>query len=403
MRVFQILERRMLLSGTLATVTLSSEGLLHVSGVDFIDQEPFGSDIIGVASSGNKFRVTLNGKVTTYSKAKVRKLLVDGGRGNDTIEIHKGVDVPTTLRGGDGNDLVSGFYRDTVILSDYQDAVIELPNGGVLKYQWEGEGPQPKINYFAGVIVPSENGELSGVIGLQADIVGVGGVSLGFIYSPHLVLSYTAGSDTIQFSPQGLPIVLDLGGGDDIASIISDQPSHGHATLLGGNGNDSLSSEGNGTNELFGGKGNDLLISSPGAQDTLSGGGGTDTADYSNRSAAVRVTLDNQANDGSVGEHDNVAADIERILGGAGNDYLQGGPFNEYLAGNEGDDTLWGGAGDDTLAGGGGKDHLFGQDGQDQLEARRGSKDFLDGGDGSDSGSYDLGIDVVKNVENILP
>src|SRR5204862_6172540 len=119
------------------------------------------------------------------------------------------------------------------------------------------------------------------------------------------------------------------------------------------------------------------LISWPDASGNMRGGRGVHTADHSARKRSLRITLDNQPNDGKTGEHDNVLADVENIICGSSNDYLQGGPFNNSLVGGAGNDTLWGGAGDDTLNGGTDNDQMFGQAGNDVQLARVGEKDWV--------------------------
>jgi hypothetical protein len=63
------------------------------------------------------------------------------------------------------------------------------------------------------------------------------------------------------------------------------------------------------------------------------------------------------AGDGEAGENDNVATDVEVLLGGSGPD---------VLTGNSGDNTIQGNGGDDLLDGGAGADSLFGGDGIDK-------------------------------------
>ncbi len=112
---------------------------------------------------------------------------------------------------------------------------------------------------------------------------------------------------------------------------------------------------GNGDDKLVGGPGDDVLIGGSGA-DSLTGGAGNDTADYSARTGPVTVSLDGKPGDGEPGENDNVAADIEVLAGGAGDDTLTGSPGANVLVGNAGNDTLAGGDGPDTLSGGDGID-----------------------------------------------
>jgi Ca2+-binding RTX toxin-like protein len=137
--------------------------------------------------------------------------------------------------------------------------------------------------------------------------------------------------------------------------------------LMGGNGNDTL----------IGGPGDDVLIGEGGA-DTLTGKDGRDTADYSARVAPVAVSLNGSADDGEGGEKDDVASDVELLVGGSADD---------QLAGNDGDNALLGNAGNDILGGGGGNDQLDGGAGDDTLAGGTGSDSVL-GGDGTDTASY---------------
>ncbi len=190
-------------------------------------------------------------------------------------------------------------------------------------------------------------------------------------------------------------IVVNAGDGDDrvvnssnFASTLNGQ--NGNDTLIGGSANDSLN----------GGANNDVLDGGLGA-DILQGGSGNDTADYSSRTTNLNISLDNVANDGAAGEHDNVQSDIETIVGGSGNDKIVGGPFANLIEGGFGDDTLYGGAGNDTLVGGGGRDLLFGQDGNDTLLAKDGRTDTLDGGNGFDTAQRDNSSTIKDQVLNI--
>lgn len=97
---------------------------------------------------------------------------------------------------------------------------------------------------------------------------------------------------------------------------------------------------------LTGGSGDDLL-SGNAAANLLDGGPGNangfDTVDYSERTAAIAVDLDGAAgddDDGATGEGDTVAADIEAIRGGSGNDVLMGNGADNLLDGGPGADVL---------------------------------------------------------------
>lgn len=251
----------------------------------------------------------------------------------------------------------------------------------------------------------------------------------------------TEGPDVISGSP-GDDVICGLGGNDTIRG------GGGNDVINGGEGNDRLSGDGLSDNDvprsndtLFGGPGNDSLFGNRG-NDALDGGPGEDTLDggediglyqgqyevgtdrdtvtYEGRTADLRVKFDGLANDGEQGERDKVAYNVERVVGGSGDDHIIGwnrtgttaNPWdpgilgmNNYFEGRDGDDTLeggigrnavYGGNGDDTLIGGdvgvGGWESLFGGFGDDVLRGHGGADnlygeegaDRLYGGDGPD-------------------
>lgn len=120
-------------------------------------------------------------------------------------------------------------------------------------------------------------------------------------------------------------------------------------TLVGGTGNDTLE----------GGYGDDVLDGGPGA-DTLIGHQGIDTVTYERRTAGVVADADGVGDDGEPGERDNIATDVENLIGGAGPDTLTGSAAANLLVGGSGVDNLRGLDGADRLDGGAGLDYLNG-------------------------------------------
>jgi Ca2+-binding RTX toxin-like protein len=117
------------------------------------------------------------------------------------------------------------------------------------------------------------------------------------------------------------------------------------------------------------------------------------TASYRRPSRpAVTVTLDDVANDGAVGEGDNVGADIERVTTGSGDDSITGNAATNLLKGAGGADVLTGGPGKDTLEGGGGND---------QLAARDGVADSVRCGAGVDTATADTVDSVSSDCESV--
>lgn len=178
-------------------------------------------------------------------------------------------------------------------------------------------------------------------------------------------------------------LVIDAGEGNDFIDLSFSFRSV-PATLNGGAGNDTIKG-GPGAETLDGGSGDDALRGNGGA-DVLRGGDGVDTASYAGRSTGVDVSLDDVANDGSPGEGDDVASDVENLTGTSAAD---------TLTGSAADNALTGGGGPDVLDGAGGSDTLAGDDGDDVIAARDGQFDRVVCGAGADSVTADR-IDLTS-------
>jgi Ca2+-binding RTX toxin-like protein len=190
-------------------------------------------------------------------------------------------------------------------------------------------------------------------------------------------VSGLAGNDRVTVAPGIRGATLSGGDGND--------------TLTGGSNNDTINGDA-GNDSLLGGNGNDTLVGGTG-NDTLSGQGGFDAADYRSAPSAVRITLDNLANDGqaSIAERDNVA-DAEQLLGSNYNDTISGNAGYNQIYGGGGNDEVHGGGGNDDIHGGPGNDKLYGGDGNDTIRGDDGS-DLLGGENGDDSLDGGLGAD----------
>jgi Ca2+-binding RTX toxin-like protein len=161
-------------------------------------------------------------------------------------------------------------------------------------------------------------------------------------------------------------------------------------TLIGAAGDD----------QLIGGAGDDVLDGGSGS-DLLGGGiAGIDCADYSQRTERLTLSIGGGRNDGAAGEDDSIAADVEILLAGSGNDrllgsqaanFLSGGRGSDRIEGRGGNDTLSGGPGNDTLLAGAGSNAISGGPGDDLLDAHNGStRDEVSGGAGRDFATIDL-------------
>jgi len=226
-----------------------------------------------------------------------------------------------------------------------------------------------------------------------------------------------AGGDTPFNLADISGIDIQAGDGNDHVQLDPDVPAAdiegqaGDDTLIGGDSDDTL--EGGGGNDYMDGKG---------GADVMRGGTGFDTADYRFRSEDLNLSIDDAPNDGANGggEGDNIHTDVERVMGGSGDDLIVGSDADNSLAAGAGDDTVLGGLGDDSIDGDDGDDWLIGEQGNDRLTggpgrdlmegrsgddtfvaAQDGEHDTLEGGSGADTAeSIDIGLDQVDDVEN---
>ena len=229
----------------------------------------------------------------------------------------------------------------------------------------------------------------------SADSITVNKNSSGKLTVTGVTATFSIGSSSGQVNK----IFIQASDGNDTVVITSnvkfDTGGGIPVSIAGNGGNDTLTS-GPGNDVLNGNDGNDLLDGG-GGNDLIVGGNNFDTANYSVRTGALRVSLDGAANDGEVAaaEADNVQT--EEVIGGAGNDTMTGGAGDDFFGGGAGADSLVGNGGNDQLTGSSGIDKLFGNDGDDFLQAQNSDQDTVSGGTNSNgTADFDLAsIDVV--------
>jgi Ca2+-binding RTX toxin-like protein len=242
-----------------------------------------------------------------------------------------------------------------------------------------------------------------------------------------------SGFDTADYSARVAPVVasIDLASNDGVAGE-NDNLNGDVERIVGGSAGDTLTGDdsflnslegrggpddlhgaggvdlldgGNGTDTIQGGDGDDEVINgaAPDGADTVMGGSGSDLSSYQDRLNALKVSLDNVADDGQAGENDDVRTSIEKVIGGAGPDGLNGSDFDNFLQGGGGADTVAGAAGEDTIKGDAGVDSLFGGDDHDVIDGGAGA-DSMAGGPGVDTADYSgalAGINVtIDDVAN---
>lgn len=159
-------------------------------------------------------------------------------------------------------------------------------------------------------------------------------------------------------------------------------------TFINGGGGDDVIEGGGGRDTMYGGLGRDLLAGGAGKDvlwggyaggggDDLWGGQGDDTVRY-NVTGPVEVSLNGLADDGPIGERDNIASDVETVVGTFEADVFIGNAQANTFSGRGGDDQFTGRGGDDTLLGGLDNDSFSGGPGIDRCAQGPGSGPKVD-------------------------
>lgn len=225
--------------------------------------------------------------------------IIDGGEGNDRIQIN--TDQAVDLSGAklSGIEQISTIYNTHVKLTLAQLALF---------------ADLPEMHYVlanAGTIVSKAT--IANTATFELSDLG-NTLDLRFAKAGVVYTRGGAGADKLYNNGSGT--VADMGGGNDVAFGMA-----GEDELHGGSGND----------RLDGGADNDHLYGDDGA-DTIIGGSGEDRVDGG------------AGNDNLKGGDGN-----DHLIGGAGADTINGGNGADLILGSEGRDLMTGGAGADTF------------------------------------------------------
>jgi Ca2+-binding RTX toxin-like protein len=373
--------------------------------------------------------------------------MLNGGAGADTLNAGLGVDTMNGGAGadtfvyaiGDGNGVIDGGTEtDTLNLTDGA-------SGNILNAAWNGSA----LTALAGnglTSVENINANMGGGVdwliysATAAVTVNLALGSASGFTSISSIERVVGGSGDDSLTGDGFDNRLDGATGDDL--LVG---GAGVDTLIGGDGADSLSG-GLGNDSIQGGAGNDTINWIVGeGRDTIDGGadvdafnplgsasadlgyanwngtsltslmdnglsnieninldleGGIDWLIY-NATAAVEVNLQLGMASGFV-----FISDIEKVIGGSGDDTLTGNGLDNRLDGQGGADTLDGGAGSDAVLGGDGADTIYASAGNDSLQGQNGDDTFIwvstDGRDtfngGADTDTVNLTGSAVADV-----
>lgn len=284
--------------------------------------------------------------------------VISAGGGDDTV---LGLGGNDTVCLGQGNDTFDGGGGDDLVLAEPSIDGNDVLHGGA----GVDTAVYPRTNRMIlsldGVANDGESGEHDNI---GTDIEAVNGGD---------------GSDTL-IGNDGPNILRGNGGADQINGL------GGNDDLFGNEGNDDFL-PGPGDDQVSGGIGDDFFHSDATADgsDWFFGDQGSDTVEYRHRTASVFVTLDNVADDGALGEGDNMKDDVENIEGGQAGDLLEithnGTTNGQYV-----NHTFSGGPGQDIIDVSGGS--LFNE-----------LSDLADGGSDVDVCTVDVPFDRKINCE----
>jgi Ca2+-binding RTX toxin-like protein len=319
------------------TIAIGGAGRVDLNndGINFPEILPTAVERIVISSRGGNDTVDGGGfGVDDASTPSSVALTLDGGSGIDSLT---GGNAADTIDGGAGDDSLDGAAgNDTLSYATSTTGAIAFLDLGLAG----NEDDVDEITSFQHVTGSAFDDLLIGTDGANT-LSGLAGFDLlvGLLGNDTLTGGDDADAVGYFFSSSGVNVNLATGtatgeGSDGLSGIEAALGSEQADTLTGGSdddflsggpGNDILQGAGGG-DFLSGDEGNDAEYGNagddyvmqwdvPNGADLLLGGPGFDTLDYDLRSNPVYVTGDGIANDGEVGEGDNVGGDFEQVVG----------------------------------------------------------------------------------------
>jgi Ca2+-binding RTX toxin-like protein len=306
---------------------LGADTLDGGAGVDTADYGDKTQAVVLTLSGASNALVTVNGSAEDTLR-NIENVI--GGSADDTLT---GDSLNNSFQGEAGADIIDGGSgSDTADYRDKSGPMTVVLNGANASTVFVGGVAEDSIRNIESILAGSGDDSLTG--DALANTLDGG-----------------AGNDTVDYSGRTGSVLVTLNGGTDAKVTIGgrlDDTLRNVENIIGGSGSDTIIGDAH-VNVLTGGGGGDILKGGLGS-DILDGGIGSDTADFSDKTASVVVTLNGSNN--AVATVGGVAEDtlrnIENIFGGAGADALTGDGLANILRGGGAADVLDGGAGVDT-------------------------------------------------------
>lgn len=354
--------------------------------------------------------------VTTSKLDDTSPITVHGGIGNDTFS--QGIDgalVSETIIGGDGADIITYGERtndlsisltltgggaipssgdttnseadkisevETITGGTGDDVIVggasnETVNGGLGNDTLTGGAGNDVLNGGDGNDTCDEG---TNATGAGADTCNGGNDVDTISYAGRLTSGATPTGVTVNIDGTGNDgsVAVDNNGtlltaaADNVAVDVENVVGTGFADVITGSAAANWIDAGEGNDTVDGGAGNDTFFmgdptdftsaNAADGNDTYIGGAGVDLVDYSLRTTALTINMNDSVSpavdnasgyiSGTGTEDDSIRSDIENAVGGTGIDTITGNALANEIEGALGEDVINGGAGDDMLFGG---------------------------------------------------
>jgi Ca2+-binding RTX toxin-like protein len=328
----------------------------------------------------------------SFKREKITQIAVYAEAGDDFVRIDEtnGVFtdvIPTTLDGGDGNDLLAGGSGAESLAGGAGNDSIDGNGGndhaflgaGDDTFVWDPGDGSDTVEGQEGSDTMLFNGA---GIAEQVDL-SANGNRLKFFRTQGTITMDTAGVERVDFNALGgadTVTVNDLAGTDvktvnaDLAGALGGNTGDAatdQVIVNGTNGNDAIEISGDSSGVGVNGLAAKVAIQhqEPGDKLNVNGLAGNDAISAAGLAAqAIALTLDGGAGDDRIAG----AKGVEVAFGGAGNDSIDGNGGNDVASLGAGDDTfVWDpGDGSDTVEGQEGSDTMLfnGADGGEQVD-----------------------------------
>ena len=285
---------------------------------------------------------------------------VDGGRGNDRIEVTEADEVEIRSSGGSNGITVddarivdiqaTGTGSNEISVSDVAGRVdVETGNGDQV-VDIAGAG---NVDVMTG----DGNDQISAT-GIRGRATVDSGNATDYIETRRSGMLWWKTTETENIEGSDSVIIeadrdVDVTTGDGWDSIEATSTG-GNVTIASQSGRDDILASADGTAKVESGDQNDTVDVTNATLAEVDGGAHNDTITITN---ATNATVHGRAGNDVI---DTYGAGQATVYGEGGNDYIRTGNGVDIIHGGAGDDNIYGGAGDDEIYGQGGRDYVDG-------------------------------------------